>query len=63
MDYMCKVCLKGIDKNEYVTSVLVRDTTREDAPNHAISAVKRKPWLRLSDIELTRLIVTEVKTY
>lgn len=63
-DYICKVCLdRGNDRPEYVTSILIRDIMRDNAACAAIQEVKRRPWLKLSDIEKQKLIVTDIKTY
>ncbi len=63
MDFIVKVGVDRGDRIEYVTSVLVRDTNREGCVNEAFNFCKRAQWLRLSDIELKRLVAMEIKTY
>ena len=63
MRYSVKVYLPKNDRNEYITTVHTIDCkTILDATNEALNYVKRAQWIRLSDIEKTKLVVKDIKT-
>ena len=63
MRYSVKVYLPKNDRNEYITTVHIVDCKNEvDGINEALNYVKRAQWIRLSDIEKTKLIAKDIKT-
>ena len=63
MDFAVKVKLPRHGRNEYITDIHVKNIKddKNQAIREAINYINRAHWLRLSDIEKTKLIF-EVKT-
>lgn len=66
MDYSIKIILPKQDRSEYITHIHLKGISREFSleaiKTMAIDETKRRPWLRLSDIEKTKIQAIEVKT-
>ena len=66
MDYSVKIVLPRQDRNEYITHIhlkgLSEEFSLEAIKDMALCETRRRPWLRLSDIEKTKIQAIEVKT-
>ena len=63
MRYSIKIYIQKNDRDEYITTVhTAHCKDRLDAINEALNYAKRAQWIRLSDIEKTKLIAKDIKS-
>ena len=65
LSYSIKVVLPKKERNEYITHIHLYNLSEkidiDKVKDMALSEVKRRPWLKLSDIEKNKIVAIEVK--